>query len=140
LALFYDFPKKIKIGLEVYLRVGTHEMTALAELKLKNGGKIWMLLHFKEVQVNQLPKFAHSLIFPTQLQTKQLDEFLNFLLENADQKIVLILEVEVDRACRHASLSGHSSYCRLVIATLSEGAYGSIHDPVALIVAFFGRH
>jgi hypothetical protein len=63
---------------------------------------------------------------------QELDHPLHPRLEQADQQIVLVLEVEVDRAVGDARLLGDVGHLRGVEAALREHPLGGVEDALAL--------
>jgi hypothetical protein len=136
LALLEDLSNVIDIRFKIGLRAGLHKMATLAKLQLKNRGKIRMVLHLKEMEVDQLSQLYFSIFFRFQTAMEVPDESLDFFLENTHEQVVLVLEIKIDSSSSNSRFPGHISDGGMMISMPSKGSYGRVYNPVVLVIRF----
>jgi hypothetical protein len=112
-------------------------MTALAELQLKDGCEIRMILHLEQVEMDKFSQLDFRAFLLTQLAVELSNKPLNLLLEDTYEEVIFVFEVKIDGAGCYPSLSGDIGNGSLVISMLSKGRYSRIHNPVAFVVGLF---
>ena len=135
-AMLDDFPDQIQIPLKFAFHVFTHETTALTQLDLEAGSEV--RLHLEPRQVHAYETFeARSAIFLFHdgCVKPQID-IMHLRLENRNEKVFLILEVQVYRSGRDSRFTRYLGDLGLKEALMGKYLDGRVEDPEAFVVCF----
>jgi len=131
-----DFPDQIQIPLQFAFHIFTHETTALTQLDLEAGSKV--RLRLKPHQVHAYETFeARSAIFLFYDRCMKLQiDIMHLHLEDRNEKVFLILEVQVYRSGRDSRFAGYLGDFGLKESLMGKYLDRRVKNPEAFVVSF----
>jgi hypothetical protein len=101
-----DGGNNVNIFNEFGVAVLFHEFIALPELHLQDLGQIFFLFQEEEVMAGEDVQFFAGVVFLFKQEFDLQDDLADFIFEQRDQDVVLVVEIEVDGAVRDLGLLG----------------------------------
>src|SRR5215472_11364651 len=132
-ALFQDGGDEGEVGADLLARGTPEELLSLAELHLQHLGKVGILLQQAEVQPNEAAHLARRIGLVGDGLAHDVDKVGHLLAEEADQDVVLRLEIEIDRPRGDPRFSRDVGHAGVVVPLAGEYPHGGFDDLLRLV-------
>jgi hypothetical protein len=120
---------------ELRVLVLLHELARLAELDRQHLGGSGLVGDQLQVAPDERAQLRQRRLLLRDLRAQLVVDLVHPRLEQRDQQVVLVLEVEVDRAVGDPGVLRDLRHPRGEKPALGEHALGGLQDPLALVAA-----